>query len=352
MTDPVKTPQAGLGQKAATVLTAELQNLMAALGERAVTVISHRIGDLTNRLADAAAQGGRPSDLAMAVGAKKLAAGESPLKAALSAGFAGGKERIMQAFGKAGKAGKGGKGKLKVTNIVESADVGVPVRVAYNQWTQFAEFPTFMKKVENVEQESDEKLNWKAQVFWSHRTWEATIIEQVPDQHIIWRSKGEKGHVDGAVTFHELAPNLTRILLVLEYHPQGFFEKTGNIWRAQGRRARLEFKHFVRHVMTRTILEPDELEGWRGEIRDCEVVRDHETALEEERRQREAEQALTEEDEEWAEEPEDEEEEYEEDAEFEEEPEPEPEPTERHAPRARRPRPQPVRPARRAGRAG
>ncbi|MQA93058.1 MAG: cyclase, partial [Gemmatimonas sp.] len=90
---------------------------------------------------------------------------------------------------------------------------------------------------------------------------------------IVWRSEGQKGHVDGAVTFHELGPNLTRILVVLEYHPQGFFERTGNIWRAQGRRARLELKHFRRYVMTETILHPDDVEGWRGEIRDKEVVR-------------------------------------------------------------------------------
>ena len=59
-----------------------------------------------------------------------------------------------------------------------------------------------------------------------------------PHERIVWRSKGAKGYVDGAVTFHELTPDLTRILVVLEYHPQGFFEKTGNLWRAQGRRAR------------------------------------------------------------------------------------------------------------------
>jgi hypothetical protein len=94
------------------------------------------------------------------------------------------------------------------------------------------------------------------------------------------------------VTFSELAPNLTRILLVLEYHPQGFFEHTGNLWRAQGRRARLELKHFQRHVMAHTILQPDEIEGWRGEIRDGQVVKTHEEALDEEelhRKQREAE---------------------------------------------------------------
>ena len=139
-----------------------------------------------------------------------------------------------------------------------------------------------MKKVESVETPSDEKTNWKAQVFLSHRTWEATIVEQVPDSHIIWQSKGAKGHVDGAVTFTELGRNLTRVLLVMEYYPQGLFEKTGNIWRAVGRRARLEFQHFARHAMTNAILRQEEIEGWRGEIRDSEVVKTHEEALAEE----------------------------------------------------------------------
>src|SRR5690242_14656929 len=70
--------------------------------------------------------------------------------------------------------------------------------------------------------------------------------------------------------------------MVLEYYPQGLFERTGNIWRAQGRRARAELKHFQRHVMTRTILEPDEVEGWRGRIEDSEVVESHEDAVERE----------------------------------------------------------------------
>jgi chemotaxis protein histidine kinase CheA len=162
--------------------------------------------------------------------------------------------------------------------------------VAYNQWTQYEDFSSFMKKVENVERPSEEKSNWKAQVFWSHRAWEATTQEQVPDSHIIWRSKGAKGYVDGAVTFSELAPNLTRICLVLEYHPQGLFEGTGNLWRAQGRRARLEFKHFRRHVMVHALLKAEELEGWRGEIREGEVVKTHDEAIEEEREEEEREE--------------------------------------------------------------
>ncbi|HEV7789057.1 MAG TPA: SRPBCC family protein [Pseudonocardia sp.] len=188
-------------------------------------------------------------------------------------------------FGGGGGGGGGSGKKLKVTNIVEELDIGLPLRVTYDLWTQFEEFPGYMKKVKSVEQAADEKVNWKAQIFWSNRSWEATILEQVPDSHIVWRSKGAKGHVNGAVSFTELGPNLTRVLLVLEYYPQGLFERTGNIWRAQGRRARLEFKHFRRNAMASAILHQDEIEGWRGEIRDSEVVRSHEDALADEEEQ-------------------------------------------------------------------
>jgi hypothetical protein len=179
-----------------------------------------------------------------------------------------------------------------------------------------------MKKAESIEQQDDTKLNFKAQVFWSHRTWEATIIEQVPDERIVWRSKGQKGHIDGSVTFHEVTPNLTRVLVNLEYYPQGLFERTGNIWKAQNRRARLEMKHFRRHVMNHAILDADEIEGWRGEIRDGEVVRDHDEVVEEEEREQQDEGAEDEygEDEYGDEESEESEGEDEADDEYEEEP--------------------------------
>ncbi|NJP31547.1 SRPBCC family protein [Micromonospora thermarum] len=281
------TNPGGLADKVRTQLGGEVRNLASAIGERAVQVVTERITGATGRLSEYAKQGGGPGLIAAATGAQKLAEGSSPMKAMVHAGIAGGKEKLMSAFG-GGKGGKGGGGKkLKVTNIVETIEVGVPVRVAYNQWTQFADFPSFMKKVEQAEKDSDEKMTWKAQVFWSHRTWESTIVRQIPDRLIHWRSKGEKGSVDGTVSFHEVAPELTRILVVLEYHPQGLFEHTGNLWRAQGRRVRLELKHFVRHVMTQTVLDPDSVEGWRGEIEDSQVVKDHETALREEQEQRE-----------------------------------------------------------------
>ena len=263
-------------------LKSEAGGLAGALAERAVSTVRDKVEDTTGRLTEYVENGGGPGLAAALTGAKDLAEGKSPLRALLGAGTSGLKQKAAGLFGGGKRKGKGGTQKLKLTNIVESIDVGVPLRIAYDQWTQFSQFPTFMKKVEKVEQVRDDKLSWKAQVFWSHRTWEATIIDQRPDERIIWRSKGAKGYVDGAVTFAEVAPNLTRITLVLEYHPQGLFEHTGNIWRAQGRRARLELKHFKRHVTAHTVLHPDELEGWRGVIENSKVVKDHETAVKEE----------------------------------------------------------------------
>ncbi|NIK61613.1 SRPBCC family protein [Kribbella shirazensis] len=245
-------------------LKSELQDALAAAAERTAEAASDKISGLAERLTDVAANGG-VTGKALAEGGKAAATGGSPLLGALKGGVMGAKDKAAEALG--GGSGSGGKkNPLKATTIIESIDVGVPIEVAYNQWTQFQDFSGFMKKVEQVEQESDEKLEFKAKILWSHRSWQATILEQVPEDKIVWRSKGDKGHVDGSVTFHELAPNLTRIIVVLEYYPQGLFERVGNIWRAQGRRARVELKHFQRHVMTRVVLHPDEVEGWRGEI--------------------------------------------------------------------------------------
>jgi uncharacterized membrane protein len=248
--------------------------------------VRQRVEGTTGRLTDYAEGGAGPGLMAAVTGAKGLAEGKSPGRSMLGAGMSFVREKVSGIFRRGGR-GKAGGRKLKLTNIVESIDVGVPVRVAYNQWTQYSDFPKFTKKIDNADQNKGEptKVNWKAQVFWSHRAWEATVVEQVPDERIVWRSKGQKGHVDGSVTFHEIAPNLTRILVVLEYHPQGLFERTGNLWRAQGRRARLELKHFRRYMMTEGILHADDIEGWRGTIHDGEVTESHEDALEREEKE-------------------------------------------------------------------
>ncbi|MEU0511173.1 SRPBCC family protein [Amycolatopsis sp. NPDC006125] len=253
--------------KPSSELTEALRKLAGAVTTRASTSLANRITSTSGRLQDYASGGGGGGLIEAVTGGKPSVKGKA-MMGAVKGGLSGLADKVKDAVS---GGGGGGGGKLKVTNIVEQADIGAPIDLVYDQWTRFTEFPRFMKKVENVDQTSDEKLTWKAQIFWSHRTWESTILEQVPNERIVWRSKGEKGHVDGAVTFHELTPDLTRVVLVLEYHPQGLFERTGNIWRAQGRRARLELKHFQRHVMTEAILHPDEVEGWRGEIHDGQV---------------------------------------------------------------------------------
>ena len=305
----------------------ELQNAAKAAGDKAISAAGERLNDATDKLNDVASGG--IGGKAVEEGAKKAAEGDSPVGGAVKGALSGVKDKVKDAVpglsGSSGGGGGGGKA-TKATNIVETIDVGVPLSVAYNQWTQYDDWSDFMKKVEHAEQEDDEaEASFKAQVFWSHRTWNADIEEQVPDDRIVWRSTGEKGHVDGSVTFHEMGPRLTRILVVLEYYPQGFMERTGNIWRAPGRRARLELKHFRRHVMMNTILDPDAAEGWRGEIRDGEVTRTHDEVVAEEAEAAEDEEEPADEEAEYEEEPADEEAEYEEEpadeeAEYEEEP--------------------------------
>jgi uncharacterized membrane protein len=264
-------------------LKAGVQDVLTAAVERAAKSATSKVEDMTTRLTESADNGGTGL-ISAVMGGKELTASGSRVKSALSGGVAQAKDKVSEQLGRGqGTEDSGGrKSTSKVTNIIEKCDVGLPVRVVYNQWTEFEDFPSFTRKVNSVEQESDVTVNWRAQILFSHRNWESTIIEQVPDERIVWTSKGSKGTVDGTVTFHELTPDLTRIILVIEYHPQGFFEKTGNIWRAQGRRVRADFRHIQRHMMTQTILEPDKVEGWRGEIRDREVVRTHEDTLREE----------------------------------------------------------------------
>ena len=232
-------------------LKEEVQHGLSTLGEKAIGTASDKLTGLTDRLNDAASNGGVLTKAA-SKGAEEAADGGSAVKGALQGGLSGVKDKVKE---KLGGGGGGGEKGTKSTNFIDEVDIGAPISVVYNQWTQFQDWSGFMKKVDSIDQEDEAKVNFKAQVFWSHRRWEATILEQVPDERIVWRSKGEKGHVDGSVTFHEITPDLTRVLVNLEYYPQGLFERTGNIWKAQNRRARLEMKHFRRHVMNHAILE-------------------------------------------------------------------------------------------------
>ncbi|GGQ84351.1 SRPBCC family protein [Streptomyces flaveolus] len=195
-------------------------------------------------------------------------------------------DRLTESAGGGGGSGRRGKGRrgaqggsIKATHIMETVDIGVPLRTVYDQWTQLQDFSSFTKGVRSVTPADEVTSDWNVKVGPSSRSWKATVQEQVPDERIVWTSEGAKGSTRGAVSFHELGPRLTRVVVVVEYYPAGFFEKTGNLWRAQGRRLRLDLKHFARHV---TLMDDEEVEGWRGEIRDGEVVKSHEEAMEEE----------------------------------------------------------------------
>ncbi|WP_405470237.1 SRPBCC family protein [Streptomyces anulatus] len=289
----------------------ELSKFASAQVQTLAEKAGGKLKDLTGQLTDAAENGGSLP----AIGSRVLQ-GESPVKAFVSEKAKGAKDAVVDkaksAFGGGGGKGNRKAGGGKFMNIIEVMDVGVPLRTAYDAWTQYDEFSGFMKGVQSVSKGEDEESDWKVKVGPSSRSFKATVQEQVPDDRIVWTSEGAKGSTRGAISFHELAPNLTRIVLVMEYYPSGFFEKTGNLWRAQGRRVRLDFKHFQRYVT----LTEEEPEGWRGEIRDGEVVVSHEEAVErEEAEEEEAEDGEGEEEygeEEPEEEDEDEDEDYDE----------------------------------------
>ncbi|WP_327701267.1 SRPBCC family protein [Streptomyces decoyicus] len=268
---------------AADQLKEELQHYLQARAEHAVTQLGHKLGESVGKLAEPGqGPGGLVSSLAK--GGKALGEGKSPQQAALTVGASHlkdtVKDKVKSLFG---KGRKGGGGKSKSVTIVEDIDVGVPVREAYDQWTQFQEFSTFAKGVVSVEKSDDTTSNWKVKVAKSTRSWRANVTEQVPDERITWTTEGAKGTVKGVVTFHRLTDNLTRVLLVLEYFPKGLFEKTGNIWRAQGRRARLDLKLYRKFIMMRG----EATDGWRGEIQDGEVVVEHDDAVAAEEEDRE-----------------------------------------------------------------
>ncbi|WP_030653931.1 MULTISPECIES: SRPBCC family protein [Streptomyces] len=264
------------GQSGFDKLLGELGNFVSAQAEDLADKAVDKVGDLTDRLSDVAENGGSLAGIG-----GRLLEGDSPVKAVLGQTVSGLKDKVSETAGNlfGGKSkGKGRKGGTKAMHIMETMDVGLPLRTVYDHWTQYENFSSFTKGVRSVSRNDDTTSDWKVKVGPSTRSWKATVQEQVPDDRIVWSSEGAKGTTRGCVSFHELAPSLTRIVLVVEYYPAGFFEKTGNIWRAQGRRMRLDLKNFNRFVS----LSNDEPEGWRGEIQDGEVVVTHEEALEEE----------------------------------------------------------------------
>jgi ribosome-associated toxin RatA of RatAB toxin-antitoxin module len=133
------------------------------------------------------------------------------------------------------------------TKVEKSILVNVPVSVAYNQWTQFEEFPHFMGGVKKVTQLTDERLEWVAEIAGVKRQWEAKVLEQVPDRNVAWAA-AEGATNAGSVTFEDLGGGQCRVHLSLEYEPEGLVEKVGdklNIVENQAESDLEKFKAFI-----------------------------------------------------------------------------------------------------------
>jgi uncharacterized membrane protein len=148
-----------------------------------------------------------------------------------------------------------------MANYEKSIDVNVPVRTAYNQWTQFEEFPRFMDGVESVHQLDDHTLRWKANVTGKTEEWTAHITEQEPDKRIAWTSTSGARNA-GVVTFHRIDDNTTRVMFQIDYEPKGAVEKAGDMLGMVERRMEGDLKKFKEFIESRGI----ESGAWRGDI--------------------------------------------------------------------------------------
>lgn len=145
--------------------------------------------------------------------------------------------------------------------IEESIDVQVPVSTAYNQWTQFEEFPRFMEGVEEVKQLDDKRLLWRTNIGGKKEEFTAHMTEQVPDTRIAWRSD-EGVRNAGAATFHRLSDSTTRIMFQMEYEPEGIIENVGDFMGMTRHRIKGDLERFKDFIETRGT----ETGAWRGEI--------------------------------------------------------------------------------------
>lgn len=146
--------------------------------------------------------------------------------------------------------------------IVKSIEVNVPVKTAYNQWTQFEEFPKFMEGVEQVKQIDDKRLHWKANIGGKTEEWDAEITEQIPDQRVAWTSKGGAMNA-GLVTFSPLADAKSKLTLEMEYVPNGAVEKTGDALGLITQRIEGDLNRFKEFIESRG----RETGAWRGTVK-------------------------------------------------------------------------------------
>ena len=147
------------------------------------------------------------------------------------------------------------------STIEDSIEVNVPISTAYNQWTQFEDFPKFMKGVIEVRQLDDTHVHWRAEIGGKEEQWDAEITEQIPDTRIAWRStSGAKN--EGIVKFYKISDSVTRIVLQMDYGPKGFIEEVGDALGIVKMRASGDLKRFKDFIESRG----HETGEWRGSV--------------------------------------------------------------------------------------
>ena len=148
-----------------------------------------------------------------------------------------------------------------MAQVTESVDVKVPVSTAYNQWTQFEEFPRFMGGVEKVKQLDATHLHWVAEIAGKRDEWDAEITEQKPDERVAWTARDGKGNA-GVVTFHRLSDDETRVTVQLDWQPEGMVENVGTALGFDDRQVSKDLARFKEIIESRG----QETGAWRGEV--------------------------------------------------------------------------------------
>lgn len=148
-----------------------------------------------------------------------------------------------------------------MSTVEKSIEVNVPVSTAYNQWTQFEDFPKFMEGITEVRQLDDTHLHWCADIAGKHKEWDAEITEQIPDKRIAWRSMSGAQNA-GVVTFHRISDDTTRIMLQMDYDPEGVTENVGDAVGMVSRRVEGDLERFKEFLE----LRGHETGAWRGSV--------------------------------------------------------------------------------------
>ncbi|WP_432063450.1 SRPBCC family protein [Streptomyces sp. S1] len=149
-----------------------------------------------------------------------------------------------------------------MSTVEKTIDVDVPVRSAYDQWTQFEEFPRFMEGVEEVRQVDDRHCHWRTKVAGVRREFDTEIVDQLPDERVAWRTVGGEVRQKGVVTFQSLDEGHTRVRLAMEVEPEGVVEKTGDALGILDLRVKGDLKRFKGFIEERG----QATGGWRGRV--------------------------------------------------------------------------------------